>query len=145
VNPGWSNEESSGQEMQSAYMWIRNFGDHINQYGTSNLDPDAIERFNLTQGQDGTFSGQQVFEDGTALSLVIGYTSEGTLRPTAACAMIKRDDVEIARIDWNENANRPRDKTVHTHIGGKRNHIYMDKWKEALLIIKQELSKLIPR
>jgi hypothetical protein len=61
------------------------------------------------------------------------------------CAMIKRDDIEIARIDQNANANKTRDKEVHTHIGGKRNHIYMGNWKVALQKIKEELAKLIPR
>jgi len=132
------------EAMRSAFDWIRSFGEYICSNGTQCFSQSVRKLYGLMNEEvSGTCSGTQVFSDGTALTLGLGYTSDGRLYPSAACAMIVQDSKEIIRIDWNENAARNRDRWVHAHISGSRNHIYTGEWHTLMKELEATIRRSI--
>ena len=124
-----SDSPTQEDAMRSAFDWIRSFGEYICSNGTQCFDPTARSLFGLVNTEaEGTYSGTRIFSDGTALTLGLGRTSDGTLYPYAACAMIVKDTEQIVRFDWDERARKNRDRWVHAHLYGNRHHHYMDDW-----------------
>ncbi|MBF0431956.1 MAG: hypothetical protein HQK83_11790 [Fibrobacteria bacterium] len=101
--------------MESSRRLFWQLANKINTEGTSSMDIKTMEDWNFKEQSSGTYIGTVLCPDGFILSLSAGNFENGTQYPKKFGCVLKKENTEICRFDWNAQHRKLKDQRPHFH------------------------------